>query len=235
MGLSKDVRNLNQIYVSKLADLEDMSRAELNELLRAELIRRCGEEPYTCKINKRGEFVTKIKYNDEELSCLIVEETYSGEKTFMNTLEKADYIANTSRARRDINFDDLNAITDSLLLKRRLLAKFIAISRSFNDDKSFALMNDMPARRANETYTNEEIAPRIHKAIREARSEIAIVCPWMNYRLVKNNFLEEFRTAIARGVTILLVDVFIAIIYSTVTDFARLRGLSTSQPRVIAA
>ena len=53
-----------------------------------------------------------------------------------------------------------------------------------------------------ETYTNEEMAPRIHKAIREAQTEIAIVCPWLNMKVVRQNFLEEFRTAIARGVTI---------------------------------
>lgn len=202
VGLGKTVRDLNQIYTTKLDYLEDMSRVELNELLRAELIRRCGEEPYTCKINKRGEFVPKIKYTDEELSCLIVEKTYSGEKTSMNTLEKADYIAKTSGAQRDINFNDLNVVTDTFSLQRRILAKFIAIARSFNGDKSFALMNDLPVRRSNETYTNEEVAPRIHQAIREAQREIAIVCPWMNYRVVKNNFLEEFRAAVARGVTI---------------------------------
>ncbi|MBQ3451170.1 MAG: hypothetical protein IJL14_03360 [Selenomonadaceae bacterium] len=58
----------------------------------------------------------------------------------------------------------------------------------------------LAAPRPNETYTNEEMAPRIHKAIEESQREIAIVCPWLNMKVVRENFLEEFRDAIARGV-----------------------------------
>lgn len=53
-----------------------------------------------------------------------------------------------------------------------------------------------------EGYIDEEVSPRIHAAINSAKKEIAIVCPWMNIKLVRENFLEEFRAAIARGVKI---------------------------------
>lgn len=68
--------------------------------------------------------------------------------------------------------------------------------------ENLAAPRAIDAPRSDEPLETEEVLPRLREAVNSASKEIDIMVPWMIWQHVKNNFLDNFRSAIARGVII---------------------------------
>ncbi len=53
-----------------------------------------------------------------------------------------------------------------------------------------------------EPLETKDVLARIHNGINSAKKEIDMLIPWMYWDNIRENFLEEFRSAINRNVTI---------------------------------